>query len=230
MRARSGSSRSTRPRCRRENSPISSARASRASGTRVVVIDSLNGYMNAMPEERFLVLQMHELLSYLNQLGVITILVLAQHGLIGTDADAARYQLSERRGGDAAVLRGGRQGAARAFRGQEAQRRPRGRDPRVPPDLRGRPGRPAAYRVSGHSFRRAELPRWRDAAAADRKPRGSTTRPVERADSDRVLVLAPTGRDSKVACALLEQAGLRCATCSAIGELRRNWRVAPERR
>jgi circadian clock protein KaiC len=49
----------------------------------VVVIDSLNGYLNAMPEERFLVLQMHELLSYLNQLGVVTILVLAQHGLIG---------------------------------------------------------------------------------------------------------------------------------------------------
>ena len=52
-------------------------------GVRVVVIDSLNGYMNAMPEERFLVLQMHELLSTLNQLGVITILVLAQHGLTG---------------------------------------------------------------------------------------------------------------------------------------------------
>ncbi len=52
-------------------------------GVRVVVIDSLNGYMNAMPEERFLVLQMHELLSTLNQLGVITILVLAQHGLMG---------------------------------------------------------------------------------------------------------------------------------------------------
>ena len=53
------------------------------AGVRVVVIDSLNGYMNAMPEERFLVLQMHELLSALNQLGVITILVLAQHGLMG---------------------------------------------------------------------------------------------------------------------------------------------------
>ena len=49
----------------------------------VVIIDSLNGYMHAMPEERFLVLQMHELLSTLNQLGVITILVLAQHGLMG---------------------------------------------------------------------------------------------------------------------------------------------------
>src|SRR5690242_4983496 len=52
-------------------------------GTRVIIIDSLNGYMNAMPEERFLVLQMHELLSTLNQLGVVTILVLAQHGLMG---------------------------------------------------------------------------------------------------------------------------------------------------
>jgi circadian clock protein KaiC len=52
-------------------------------GFRVVIIDSLNGYMNAMPEERFLVLQMHELLSTLNQLGVVTILVLAQHGLMG---------------------------------------------------------------------------------------------------------------------------------------------------
>src|SRR5690242_6226907 len=58
-------------------------RRSVENGVRVVVIDSLNGYMNAMPEERFLVLQMHELLSTLNQLGVITILVLAQHGMMG---------------------------------------------------------------------------------------------------------------------------------------------------
>src|SRR3954467_903207 len=58
-------------------------RSVEVDGARVVVIDSLNGYLSAMPEERFLVLQMHELLSYLNQLGVVTILVLAQHGLIG---------------------------------------------------------------------------------------------------------------------------------------------------
>jgi circadian clock protein KaiC len=50
---------------------------------RVLLIDSLNGYLNAMPDERFLVLQMHELLSFLNQLGVLTIMVLAQHGLLG---------------------------------------------------------------------------------------------------------------------------------------------------
>jgi len=50
---------------------------------RLVIIDSLNGYLNAMPEERFLSLQLHELLAYLNQQGVITILVLAQQGMIG---------------------------------------------------------------------------------------------------------------------------------------------------
>ncbi len=49
----------------------------------VLVIDSLNGYMNAMPEEHFLTIQMHELLTYLGQKGVATILVVAQHGLLG---------------------------------------------------------------------------------------------------------------------------------------------------
>jgi circadian clock protein KaiC len=52
-------------------------------GARLVIIDSLNGYLNAMPDGRFLILQMHELLSYLAQQGVLTILVLAQHGLVG---------------------------------------------------------------------------------------------------------------------------------------------------
>ena len=52
-------------------------------GARLIVIDSLNGYLNAMPDERFLILQMHELLSYLGHQGVLTIMVLAQHGLVG---------------------------------------------------------------------------------------------------------------------------------------------------
>ena len=53
------------------------------AGTRLVVIDSLNGYQHAMPEEHFLELHLHELLSYLNQRGVLTILVLAQAGIVG---------------------------------------------------------------------------------------------------------------------------------------------------
>jgi len=50
---------------------------------RVMVIDSMNGFLNAMPHEQFLAMQLHELLSYLGQQGVATILTLAQHGFIG---------------------------------------------------------------------------------------------------------------------------------------------------
>lgn len=52
-------------------------------GVSFLIIDSLNAYLQAMPGEQFLILQMHELLSYLNQQGVTTILVLGQHGMIG---------------------------------------------------------------------------------------------------------------------------------------------------
>ena len=51
---------------------------------KIVVIDSLNGYLNAMPEERFLTIQLHELLMYLGQRGVATILIGAQQGFIGS--------------------------------------------------------------------------------------------------------------------------------------------------
>jgi circadian clock protein KaiC len=56
--------------------------------TRIVVIDSLTGYLNAMPSERLLVLHLHELLSYLGLQGVTTIMVMAQHGLVGGGGDA----------------------------------------------------------------------------------------------------------------------------------------------
>jgi circadian clock protein KaiC len=52
-------------------------------GVRVVVIDSLNGYHNAMPAENFLTLHLHELLSYLNQHGVLSLLIMAQYGILG---------------------------------------------------------------------------------------------------------------------------------------------------
>ena len=50
---------------------------------RTVVIDSLNGYQAAMPEEEALILHMHELLQYLNRQGASTFLTVAQHGLVG---------------------------------------------------------------------------------------------------------------------------------------------------
>jgi circadian clock protein KaiC len=53
-------------------------------GASMVLVDSLNGYMNAMPEERFLAVQLRELLSYLSHQGIISLLVMAQHGMIGS--------------------------------------------------------------------------------------------------------------------------------------------------
>jgi len=60
-------------------------RAVEVQGATVVVIDSLNGYVNAMPEKRALMIQLHELLSYLNNRGVATFLVAAQSGTLGED-------------------------------------------------------------------------------------------------------------------------------------------------
>jgi circadian clock protein KaiC len=55
---------------------------------RVLVIDSMNGLLNAMPHEQYLAMQLHELFSYLGQQGIATIITLAQHGVIGTSMDA----------------------------------------------------------------------------------------------------------------------------------------------
>jgi circadian clock protein KaiC len=52
-------------------------------GARLVVLDSLNGYLNAMPQEHYVLLQLHELFMYLRHRGVLTLVTLAQHGLIG---------------------------------------------------------------------------------------------------------------------------------------------------
>ena len=51
-------------------------------GCDIVVIDSLNGYLNAMPDEKFLATHLHELFSYLNQQGILTIVVISQHGVM----------------------------------------------------------------------------------------------------------------------------------------------------
>lgn len=63
-------------------------------GAEIVVIDSLNGYMNAMPEEGFLTTHLHELFAYLNQKGVLTILVVAQHGMLVGSAAPGEVDVS----------------------------------------------------------------------------------------------------------------------------------------
>ena len=63
---------------------VHSIRCAVADGAKIVMIDSLNGYLNAMPEERFLTIQLHELLSFLGQQRVATILIGAHQGLVGS--------------------------------------------------------------------------------------------------------------------------------------------------
>jgi len=53
-------------------------------GVQLVVLDSLNGYLNSMPDEKFLVVQLHEILTYLGQAGVATVLVAAHQGMMGS--------------------------------------------------------------------------------------------------------------------------------------------------
>ena len=59
------------------------------NGARVIVIDSVNGYLNAMPDERFLITHLHELLTYLGQHRVVTILVGVQRGMLGGQMSTA---------------------------------------------------------------------------------------------------------------------------------------------
>ncbi len=63
-------------------------------GASTVIIDSINGYLQSMPDERFLIIQMHELLTYLNQMGALTFVVAVQHGILGTTNETSSIDMS----------------------------------------------------------------------------------------------------------------------------------------
>jgi circadian clock protein KaiC len=67
---------------------IARVRESVRLNAKVVVIDSLNGFLSSMPREDFVIMQLHELLSYMNQQGVATILTMAQHGFLGDNMNS----------------------------------------------------------------------------------------------------------------------------------------------
>lgn len=63
-------------------------RSAAENGAKLIVVDSVNGYFRSMPEERYLLVHLHELLSYLGQKGITTLFTMAQHGLIGAGIEA----------------------------------------------------------------------------------------------------------------------------------------------
>ena len=124
-------------------------------GAQTVVIDSLNGYQAAMPEEQALILHMHELLQYLNRQGASTFLTVAQHGLVGDmKAPVDVTYLA-----DTVILLRYFEALGRVRRAisvdQEAHRRPRGHDPRISHRRPRHHARRAADRLPGRASRRA---------------------------------------------------------------------------
>ena len=180
------------------------------------MIDSLNGYQAAMPQENSLILHMHELLQYLNRQGVSTFLTVAQHGLVGDmKAPVDVTYLA-----DAVILLRYFEAAGSVRRAISVIKKRTGahedtiREFWIDGGLHvGEP----LDRLPGRVARRAlMLPGDRRAAAAAAQASDSR-HPL--AGSLRALILAPRGRDAAVAASLLEQAGVGSDACRDLPEL-----------
>ena len=188
--------------------------AATEGNSKIIVIDSLNGYLAAMPGERNLTILLHEMLAYLGQLGVATIMIGAQSRVYRwTDdhADRASYLA------DAVLLlryfeAGGE--IRRRSRSSEARRRARADHPRVQSGRRRRPRRRAPTSVPRHPHGRPRLRRpFRDARE------GADVTDVLRDRLERrVRILALTVRDAQVSSAVLREAGIDSFVCST-GEI-----------
>ena len=175
------------------------------------MIDSLNGYLNAMPEERFLVIQLHEILMYLGRQGVATVLIGADQGLIGTQmitpvdasylADSVillRYFEAEGEVRQAiSVVK--KRGGAHEKTIREFQLKDR-------PDHHWR----TAPRISRSADRRPHgVGRDQHARGEAEKVTASPTCDLER----RILVLVTTTKDASLTRGILERSGIACTVC-----------------
>ena len=175
-----------------------------------VVIDSLNAYLQAMPGEKYLLLQMHELLNYLNQLGIATLLVLGQHGLVGdmrTDVDLSYlsdtillFRFFEAKGQILTALS--------VVKSRASAHERTIREFRLGPHRRA--GRRSAHRFPRSHGGRAGLQRA-DGDAADGSGRFRAAYVTANLDQ-RVLVLAPRGRDAAVIAQTLDGSAVQICT------------------
>ena len=175
----------------------------------MVVIDSLNAYLQSMPGERHLLLQMHELLSYLNQRGIITLMVLGQHGLVGetrTDLDLSYLA-------DAILL-------LRYFEA-DGEVRKAVSVVKTRTAAHERTIREFWFDETGvqvgeplHGFRGllTGTPAWTEAAVGPAALTGPA--PARHKAVQPVLILAPRGRDAPVIERLLRAAGTATETCT----------------
>ena len=204
-------------------------RAVEVDGARAIVIDSLNGYLHAMPNEQYLMLQMHELLSYLGQHGVMTLLILGQHGLVGeVRSDVDLSYLS-----DTIILMRFFEAAGEVRRGLSVVKtRTSAHEPTIREFSLGPDGLTigAVLRdfdgvLSGTPVYRGTVGALMETAhALPAAPPRTGLRPagMETAVEHRVLILAPRGRDAGLAAGILARAGMACRVCADLarpGEL-----------
>ena len=169
---------------------------------KTVVIDSINGYQAAMPEENALVLHMHELLLYLNRQGAATFMTVAQHGLVGDmQAPVDITYLA-----DTVILLRYFEALGKVRRAISIIKKRTGSHESTIREYRisstGHDHRRAAGSLPGRVARRPDLPGREQPAARGRNP---VT--VNDATSERAIILAPLGRDSQIALMMLNEAG-----------------------
>jgi KaiC/GvpD/RAD55 family RecA-like ATPase/FixJ family two-component response regulator len=184
----------------------------------LVVIDSLNGYLQAMPDEKYLIIQLHELLSYLASRGGGD-----DHGEhpVGTHrqqhVERRRRELPRRQRGAAPFLRSGGPGPPGHLDPEEARRPPRAHDSRVHARQR-RACRRAAPLLPGCADRSSRIPRRPEGAAQGREMTGAAEVPAGTRDR-RVLLCAPTGRDARLVGHILAEADIPFMACANAREL-----------
>ena len=181
---------------------------------KTVVIDSLNGYQAAMAEENSLILHIHELLQYLNRQGAMTVMTVAQHGLVGEmHAPVDITYLA-----DTVILLRYFEAHGSVRRAISVIKKRTGNHESTIPRVshrfrRTHPGR-AVGGLPRRAARCAELFRRQNAFAARE---GLVNRPAS--PSLRALILAPNGRDAPLTVLLLKEAGFAAHVCGNLTHL-----------
>ena len=190
---------------------ISQVRAAVEDGARFIVIDSLNGFLAAMSGEHMLIAQMHELLTFLNERGVVTFLVLTISGMLGPNMSMPvdMSYLSD----NILVLRffeaGGRlRKAVSVVKKRSGKHEDTIRELSFSPNgiVIGEPL--SAFRgvMTGVPVDVGPSP----------PPEGP---PMNQSKTERVLVHAPYGRDAALICRVLERADIPASVCATVEDL-----------
>ena len=178
---------------------------------KLLIIDSLNGFLNAMPGEKFLAMQLHELLGYLSQKGITTLMTVAQHGFVGTNIDTpvdVSYLA------DTVLLFRYFEAAGEVRQALSVIKKRSGEHERTIRELVMKNGAIGVGTVltefdgvlTGAPNYRGEMESLHG-SKSNAKPMYVMT---SREDELRVLVVAPTGRDGQLICNLLASNGISC--------------------